>query len=348
MNIKLGAIKYIGILSICFVMGMSFRTFAAEITSVNIDVRDNYPAIGISEPTITSNSGSYTVEDISWNRDMEDWKPGKKVEVTLTLNSTGNTFKTSYTRNNCKISGADFISAKADGDSTLIVRAYYIPVAQLGDTERAAFTDANKTKAVWKKVEYATAYQLRLYEDDSLKKSLTVTTNSVDLAEYMRNGYSYYYEVRATAETSAEGKYMKNGQYVASEDSVEPELGDTSGQWRSYTSGSKYKDESGNYVTNSWKMIFGKWYYFNAEGYAVTNWLNNNSKWYFLEQDGVMKTGWVFVNNTWYYLDASGAMVTGWLQAQPGTWYYLDTNGAMLTNTMIGEYQLDSKGVWLH
>lgn len=348
MNGKFRAIKYIGVMSMCFAMGMSLRSNAAEINSLSINVKDNYVTDGIAEPTITSNSGSYSLENVSWKYDAEDWKPGKKVELTLTVNSSGNTFKDSYTRSSCRIEGADFISAKAEDDTTLLVRASYVPVVQLGDTERAAWSDANKTKAVWKKVAYATAYHLRLYEDDSLKKSLTITTNSVDLTEYMRNGHSYYYEVRATAETTAEGRYLKNGQYVQSDDSIEPELGDTSGQWRNYTQGSKYRDESGNYVTNSWKMIFGKWYYFNPDGYAVVGWLNNNDKWYYLEQDGVMKTGWVQVNNTWYYLDASGVMQTGWLQTQPGTWYYLAPNGAMLTNTIVDGYQLDSNGVWGH
>lgn len=344
MKKKISGMKRVGILSVCMAMAMGFTVLAAQVSSISIRVKDNYTPGAISEPTITS---TYTLEDLSWDHEPDTWKPGKKVELTLTLSTGDKTFADSYSRTACKIDGADFISAKADDENTLIVRARYVPVLLLGETERAAWSDSNMTKAVWKKVEYATAYDVRLYEDGSLKKTLTVTGNTVDLTEYMKSGRSYYYEVRATGKTTAESKYLKTGEYVQSEDAVEPELGDTSGRWSNSTAGSKYRDENGSYVTNSWKMIFGKWYYFNGEGFALTGWQFISNKWYYLDQDGSMKNGWVLVNGNWYYLDDSGAMVTGWLQTQPGTWYYCDSNGVMLSNTMVGEYKLNADGVWV-
>lgn len=343
-----GRVRWIGLLSACFVMGTGMTSLGAEISSVSVTVKDSLLEGEIQEPTVQISSYGCELGDVSWSKEISDWKPGKKVQMELTINSSSDkTFSSSYSKNNCRISGADYISAKAAENTTLIVKADYTPVVKLGTTERAVWGDTNKTKASWKKVEYATAYQVRLYRDESLIKTLTVDTNSVDLTEYMKSGLSYSYEVRAIGKTSAESKYLKDGDYVASEDTVEPNLGDTSGTWRDYSQGSKYKDESGNYVTNSWKMIYGKWYYFNQEGYAVKGWQNLNGKWYYLDPDGAMRTGWVQVNNLWYYLNSSGEMVTGWLQAQPGTWYYLDTNGAMLSNTMVGTYRLDENGVWV-
>lgn len=347
MGMRHKAVRWLGVLSVCFAFGMSFTTFAAEISSVNIYVKNNYTEGEITEPTVTLNTSGCTIEDISWSKELSQWKPGKDVQMEITLSASGRTFSDSYSRSSCKISGADFSSARADDDSTLIVRASYTPVVQLGQTERAAWSDANMTKAVWKKVDFATSYYLRLYRDDSVIKTLTLTANNVDLTEYMSSGHTYYYEVRATSKTTSERKYMRDGEFVESENSIAPELGDTSGRWSDNTQGSKYRDESGNYVVNSWKMIFGKWYYFNAEGYASTGWLQVDGKWYYLDAEGVMKTGWLQLNGTWYCLDTNGVMMTGWIQPQPGTWYYLDTNGAMLTNTTVDNCRLDANGIWV-
>ena len=63
-----------------------------------------------------------------------------------------------------------------------MVKVNYYPVVQLGQTEKAGWSDSTRTKAVWKKVPYATAYQLRLYRgDDEYVTTLTLEGTNVDL-----------------------------------------------------------------------------------------------------------------------------------------------------------------------
>ena len=66
-------------------------------------------------------------------------------------------------RSKCKVTGADFVSAKALDDSSLQVKADYRPVTVLGDTQQAGWSSTSKKKAVWKSVEYAPGYTCLLY-----------------------------------------------------------------------------------------------------------------------------------------------------------------------------------------
>ena len=168
------------------------------------------------------------------------------------------------------------------------------------------------------------------------------------LLEYLQDGYSYYYEVRAIAKDSSEEKYLKDGEFTVSTDSEVQELGDTSGRWANTQAGKRYRDEDGNYAANCWKMISGKWYYFNQDGYALTGWQYLNSKWYYMNENAEMVTGWQQIGGKWYYFNANGDMVTGWLQAEPGKWYYLYEDGSMAANTVIdGTYKVNESGQWV-
>lgn len=109
---------------------------------------------------------------------------------------------------------------------------------------------------------------------------------------------------------------------------------ETGNIWESGTQGWRYRDSSGQYVTDSWSTINGKWYHFGADSYMQKGWfLDTNGTWYYLDPiNGDMKNGWQKINEKWYLLDGqSGAMKTGW-QNLNGTWYFLDSaNGEMKT-----------------
>ena len=103
------------------------------------------------------------------------------------------------------------------------------------------------------------------------------------------------------------------------------------GVWELASNGKwKWKDGSGKYVVNSWKLIADKWYHFDKSGYMQTGWQYLDGHWYYLNGSGAMLTGWQFIDGCWYYLNGSGAMLTGW-QYLDGHWYYLNGSGAMLT-----------------
>lgn len=130
------------------------------------------------------------------------------------------------------------------------------------------------------------------------------------------------------------------------------------GTWAKDDIGWWFKPVSGGYPVNRWAIINGSWYYFGADGYMKTGWLLWNGEWYYLNpeqgnQEGQMKTGWVYDKNyeRWFYLGMTGKMETDWKQIQ-GAWYYLNPlsdgqKGAMAANTWIGNYFVDSNGVWL-
>ena len=100
------------------------------------------------------------------------------------------------------------------------------------------------------------------------------------------------------------------------------------GTWVEDSNGWKYK-EGGKYVTNSWKDIDGKRYYFDANGYRVTGWQTIGGKKYFFMPEGYMMTGWISFGSTRYYLMPDGHMLTGWCSFG-STKYYLASDGKMV------------------
>lgn len=91
--------------------------------------------------------------------------------------------------------------------------------------------------------------------------------------------------------------------------------------------------------------------YFFARVNGVTlmsgedGWMKVLNKWYYLE-NGAFKTGWMQINGVNYYFKTNGQMATGWQSIQ-GNWYYFNDSGAMEKDTWIGDYYVDSNGVWL-
>ncbi|MDO5417380.1 MAG: N-acetylmuramoyl-L-alanine amidase family protein [Lachnospiraceae bacterium] len=326
---------------------------ASTIGSLSITVDGENQEGTLTEPSVAVSPSSCELSDISWSKEVEDWKPGKMVYGYLTITADdGREFESSYSGSKCSVKGADFRSASADeGDpATLEVTIKYTPKITLGMPEEAGWSDSTKTRASWKKVPYATAYDFRLYQDGTLVKTLEVTGTSVDVSSYIKGEGDYDYEVRAKGKTASERKYLLTGQYMASGDTLTmdtEELGDIGGRWSNYQEGRKYRTGDGVYPASQWMMIMGEWYYFNLDGFAATGWHHDEASglWYYLNEQGVMQTGWVQVNQVWYYLNEQGVMQTGWIQTNPGEWYYMNPDGSMAVNTVIdGKYTIDSNG----
>lgn len=186
-------------------------------------------------------------------------------------------------------------------DDDLKVTVTYYPVVWLEAPEEAGWSASNHMKAVWKKVDYATGYQIRLYRDDYYLRTIDATGTSKDLSEYMGREGNYYYEIRAVGKTTNDAKYRKSSEYIVSSDRYLDDLGDTEGSWKNYADGKKYVDENGQIVISQWYRILGTWYYFDENGYMVTGWRMVNNKWYYLGSDGKMVTGWKQIGGVWYY-----------------------------------------------
>ena len=185
---------------------------SSVIEKVSVNLKTDYGEAGvIPEPVITVSTKGCTLEDIQYRTDYEKWKPGKKVRIEITVNADdGKYFPVSLNRSECKVTGADFVSARALEDARLQIKVDYRPVSVLGETERAGWSSSSKKKAVWKSVEYAPGYTVTLYGDNKVVKRMTVESNSANLAEFMEDmDKTYYYEVKAVPITADEKKYLK-------------------------------------------------------------------------------------------------------------------------------------------
>ena len=331
---------------------------SSVIESVNVSFKTVYgEPEEIPEPEVTVSGKSCSLGDVQYRTDYDNWKPGRKVRVEVTVVAEdGKYFPATLNRSKCKVTGADFVSAKALDDSSLQVKADYRPVTVLGDTQQAGWSSTSKKKAVWKSVEYAPGYTLTLYGDNKVVKRITVESNSVNLADYMTDmDKTYYYEVKAVPVTSDEKKYLKEGQYVTSTDQEfdwedyekEEKRGQGPGDGGSFK-GDNYVMPDGSKAVDTWKLVSGKWYYFDGSGSRVKGWFQTGGRWYYMDQNGAMCMGWLSPGDGfWYYLGENGDMLTGWIQPSPGTWYYLEPDGRMKTGWLNDNgswYYLDSDG----
>lgn len=335
-------------------LGTAFTVYGATtIGNLSITLKDNLEEGIMAEPEVSVSPSSCEVSDVRWSKPVEDWKPGKVVFGYLTITANeGREFERDYKSSKCSVRGADFRSASSDEDdpATLLVTVRYTPKVQLGTTESAGWTDGKKIRASWKKVPYATMYEVRLYQNDTWIKTLEVTGTSVDISSYIKSEGDYFYEVRAKAKDSEDRKYLLTGEYVASEDTLtldSSELGDVGGTWQNYQEGRKYRTSDGNYPSSQWLLIMGKWYYFNEQGYASTGWFKDQEKevWYYMDDQGQAATGWKQVDGVWYYFNSDGEMQTGWIEPTPGAWYYANPDGSLAVNTVIdGQYTVGDDG----
>ena len=92
-------------------------------------------------------------------------------------------------------------------------------------------------------------------------------------------------------------------------------------------------NENGKPVTG-WKLIDGKWYYFESTGVMQTGWKQISGKWYYLHTDGAMRTGWKQIGDKWYYLYEDGHMAKSEkIQGKDGKIYDIDENGVCILSS---------------
>ena len=315
----------------------------------------------IPQPQITISGSGVSIGDIYYKTEYENWKPGKKVRIEITVDAAqGKYFPVSLGRSKCRVTGADLVSAKALDNTTMQVKVDYTPVTVLGDTALAGWSSLDSEKAVWKKVDYAPGYTLTLYGNDKVVKRMTVTDNSVSLKEYMTDPDKiYYYQVKAVPVTAEQKKYLKEGEFITSkeqdvDDSEEEEKEKKHAATSQSSStgpgiagslkGDNFVMPDGTLAVNTWKLVGGIWYYFNAEGNRTRGWFPYGGKWYYFDGNGCMKTGWVDTGNgTWYYLNPDGDMKTGWFYDK-NIWYYLNNDGSMAVNRSQDGWYLGADG----
>ena len=85
---------------------------AGTVRSLNLRFEDQYELGVIVEPEITCVSAGISIDSVTWEKDTDQWKPGKKVTAVIEVSSDGGReFLSSYGAESCKISGARLTSA---------------------------------------------------------------------------------------------------------------------------------------------------------------------------------------------------------------------------------------------
>ena len=112
--------------------------------------------------------------------------------------------------------------------------------------------------------------------------------------------------------------------------------------------------ENGKKVTNDWRQVSGKWYYFDENGNAVDGVCYVKGKYYYF-CDHVMQTGWIRDGDYYYgsifYAESNGVLAAGEKKID-GKWYYFyETGNQMCPNGGIIDYKgkyymLDANGAY--
>lgn len=330
------------------------------IEKITVKFTQNYGDGGETlEPTIVCSTSHVEIDEITYAKDSDNWKPGSRVLVTINLKTdNGYYFGSVWNREVVSLTNAEFshCARKDDGD-TLCLKVNYVVCAVLGDTESAGW-DYTFKKAVWRKVDDAPGYEVKLYKNDEVCATKKVRETSVDFSEKIPEYTSdnFYYEVRAIPMTSDQKKYLKEGNWVTSQENVvnshtgspgvtpigyntTTDQGTSPVYNNSKTSTTGWYNPGGFWyyldpygrIATGWQYIGERWYYFNDQGLMLTGFLydNDGSTYYLDPEQGYMKTGWVFINGYWYYFNSSGRMQTGYLY-DGGKVYYLNEYGQMV------------------
>lgn len=330
------------------------------IEKLNVTFKQNYGDGGETlEPTITTSTANVFIDDITYAKEPDKWKPGNRVLVTINLKAKdGYYFGSTWNRSVVNLKEAEFSHCgRIDDGEILQLKVYYVPCAVLGDTSSAGW-DYKFKKAVWREVDYAPGYEVKLYKNDEEVATKKVKTTTVDFSDKIEDYTKdiFYYEVRAIPMTSDEKKYLKEGNWITSQDDVvnsrtgSPGVtpigynttentgtlpnynGKTTSSTGWYNPGGTwiYYDTYGRAATG-WQLIGGLWYYFNDQGQMLTGFLyDKDGSVYYLDPNmGYMKTGWELINGSWYYFNSSGRMQTGYLYDN-GKMYYLNEYGQMV------------------
>ncbi len=110
--------------------------------------------------------------------------------------------------------------------------------------------------------------------------------------------------------------------------------------------GERYYLNADGVMQIGWNDIDGNWYYLDESGKMREGWQEDiNGKKYYFGIDGILKTGWFEENGKWYYGQTNGVLQTSWLK-DGQDWYYFKEDGSMATDTWIGDYYVNTSGIW--
>lgn len=339
----------------------NMTSYGAEqtIRSVKVTVTSDVAAgSGGGSVSAMANDTRYSVTSCDFTDSKGSWKSGETPRVTIELKAEEGYRFNSISSGDVTLKGASYASSRrGESSQDLILTVKLDPVkGVLGTPDEAGWTTSSLGRAKWSKVDYAPAYEIKLYCDDKVVYHLEKTTGtSFNFYPYMTQKGDYYYTVRAIPKTREEAQDLKPGpwqesvfQEVTLKDATaagntKPGQNQSQNQnqnerpektltgWVQDQNGWWYKNPDQTYPQNTWQLIDGKWYLFDMNGYLRTGWQIWNGHRFYLTSNGDLVTGWLQYDRSWYYIDVNqGAYTNGWLKLGDD-WYYFDYDGKMVT-----------------
>lgn len=361
------------------------------IRSITVTVTSDVEAgAGGGSVSAIANDARYSVTSCDFTAFNGSWSAGETPRVTIELQAEEGYRFNSIRSGDVSLKGASYVSNRRGEDGqSLILTVKLKPVnGMLGTPEEAGWINSSPGRAKWSKVDYAPAYEVKLYYDDRVIYHVKKTTAAnYNFFPYMTKKGDYYYTVRAIPRSREEAKYLKAGSWqesgfqeitlkdAAAAGNTKPNQnqnqnpGKGAAGWVQDQNGWWYRNADQTYPQNTWQLIDGKWYLFDMSGYMLTGWQTWNQNRFYLTSNGDLVTGWLQYDRSWYYIDVNkgsytdgwlklgddwyffnydGKMITGWLKWKE-QWYYLDpASGKMVTNQMVGSYYVNGDGVWVN
>ena len=375
----------------------SMTTFAAnpvEIKSISLEIVSNIEEKdSASDVDIKTSSKDFDITDYYVTNEPDDmWVDGDKPKLKIKIETDDDDafFSSSLDKDDIKIELKSPNTENKTATVTKVSRsgktkAYiYVTLPAVGDGEYdlsipEIYWEEDSAYAYWEPAEDAKSYELKLYRDDKLvnSKSITTTEDGYDFSEHFTKAGDYKYKIRAVYNKSHKGEWEESDEIDISKDEVyNPTLGQPSGANKEYKDGTWVIDSNGwwwlntdrTWPSNQWKKINNKWYYFNENGYMHKGWVFTDGNWYHCSDNGdrdINKVvngckvdgngAWVGTPNTWfkwgsdwYYFNNNGKPALNQWVLTNDVWYYLGYNGVMLTNTTTPDgYKVDANGAWI-
>jgi glucan-binding YG repeat protein len=271
---------------------------ASKISSVRLKVTATLrigQEIDSSEVEVTTTNSRYYVENYEFINGIFAWEADSvpRLQVTLVAEDDG---YFSVSASNITLTGATYVKASYEDSSTTLVITMDLPsMAQQPGTAYNLRWES-PTRVVWDSTQADGTYEVRLLRNGSVTGGIKAATQeyySFDTAVASEGSYSFQVRPVAAADLTKKGDWAEGpDQYVTKDAAQLIKKGGDS--WHLDARGWWFQNLDGSWPSSAWRLIGGRWYYFDENGYMYTGWIEYQGNWYYMSPD----TGEMVVNES--------------------------------------------------
>ena len=305
----------LGLLAGVLAASLAVPSYAASrkpIKSIALTIKANIQPdtdFGQEEIEIESNSNKYSVDGYDILNDDFEWRDDSVPRIQITLTAEEDYYFQSLPKDKITLKGgATFLKATRQDSSSTLLMDVELPSLQtaIRDVENLKLSDNGI--ATWDAISAAGSYEVRIYRDDkAVGASMVVDTNTCNCRDRMTKGESSYtVKVRPVSrfEDGERGEWVESASvYITGDKAAQFRDNPTggSGAWAQSPENGRwwYDNGDGTYPANAWKLIGGKWYFFDAQGYMQTGWIQWDGKEYYCSENGDMQVNCMTPDNYW-------------------------------------------------